>query len=249
VILLLGGTSETAGLAEAMRAAGWGVLVSTATDAALALPPGVERRCGRLDAGGLAGLCRDRGIRVLVDASHPFATALHAEAAEAARRAAIPWVRFARPAGPAPAGAILAADHPQAARLAFEPGKPVLLTIGSRHLEPYVREARGRRLPVLARILDHPESLAACREAGLGPEEIVTGRGPFSTGANLALLRRLGAGALVSKDSGAAGGLDGKAEAARIHGARLVLIRRPDEAGLDAPALLEAVRRSLAGPA
>ena len=49
MILLFGGTSETAPLAGALLAEGWSVLVSTATDTPLALPEGARRRVGRLD--------------------------------------------------------------------------------------------------------------------------------------------------------------------------------------------------------
>ena len=230
MILLLGGTSETAPLARALLDQGLAPLVSTATDAALDLPPGVPRRCGRLDAEGLAELCRTAGIRVLVDAGHPFATQLHAACRLAATRTGLPLLRWLRAPSELPADTLLAADHPEAARQAFALGGPVLVTSGSQNLAPYVAEARRTGLPLLARVLEHPESLAACRTAGLEAGEWVTGRGPFGLQANRELIRRHGARALVSKDSGAAGGLQAKLDAARAEGCAVVVVARPEPA-------------------
>ena len=58
MILLIGGTSETASLASGMAAAGYAVLVSTATEVPLAIEehPRIHRRTGRLDEAGLVTL-------------------------------------------------------------------------------------------------------------------------------------------------------------------------------------------------
>lgn len=229
MILLLGGTSETADIARALQREGLEVLVSTATDAPLEV--GARRRCGRLDAQGIAGLCASEGVRAIVDAGHPFAAELHEACREAAALASLPLLRFRRAPSRLPSHAFLAADHEEAAWSAFARGGLVLLTTGSRNLKPYVAEARRTDLPVRARVLDHPESLAACAAAGLASEEILAGRGPYGLEENRALIRRLGARALVTKDSGEAGGLGPKLEAARLEHCHLVVVSRPPEDG------------------
>ena len=247
MILLFGGTSETAPLARAMLAEGWPVLVSTATEAPLALPEGARRRAGRLDAAGVLTLARQEGATALVDAGHPFAVELHATLAESAAMSGLPLVRFERLPSGFSGNARLVGDHQEAARIAFGFGGPVLLTTGSRTLPPYVAEARRTGLPVAARVLDHPESRAACEASGLRLEEILLGRGPFSVADNRAALRALGAAVLVSKDSGEAGGLEAKAEAARLENAVLVLVRRPQSSGApsDIPTFISALRAAL----
>src|SRR3989339_1993993 len=99
MILLIGGTSETASLAEGLAAAGYEVLVSTATDAPLAVGdhPRISRREGRLDEAGMVALAREKDIRVIVDAAHPYAAAAHAVAQRAAQRLGIPCLVFRRP--------------------------------------------------------------------------------------------------------------------------------------------------------
>ena len=293
MILLIGGTSETAPLASGLAAAGYEVLVSTATDVRLAIGdhPRISRRMGRLDEKGMAALAKEKGIRAIVDAAHPYAVATHAAAQNAAQRLGIPCLLFRRPealtpesglcanAVPAagatpilakgfpgafaetasipaidaplkivdclaspvksPTGATtgrigasespvcFAADHGEAAETAFAGGRPVLLTTGSRNLAPYAEAARRTGITLAVRILDAPESLAACRAAGIPEDRIIAARGPFSVEENLAAIRRFGIGVIVTKESGRAGGLDGKLAAARRENCRVIIIRRP----------------------
>ena len=56
-------------------------------------------------------------------------------------------------------------------------------------------------------------------------------QGPFSHRLNLALMEQLSIAILVTKDGGKAGGMPEKLSAAREHGAAVVVIRRPPEAG------------------
>ena len=188
-----------------------------------------RRGSGPLDEHGLADLVDRRAVRAIVDAAHPYSAKVHATAARVADRKGIPYFRFVRPASVAADAPDVecVADHAAAAAAAFRCGCPVLLTTGTRNLLPYVEEAprAGQRLTV--RVLDHPESLDACRQAGIRPEEIIAGRGPFSVAENRRHMRTCGAGVLVTKDSGAAGGTPEKIEAARLEGRRVIVIARP----------------------
>lgn len=229
-VLLLGGTSETAPLALKLVQAGFRVLVSTATDARLEIGdhPAIHRRCGRLDSTQLAQLVTRAGLSAIVDASHPYATELHQAAQAAASHGQCPYLRYQRPPLlDSRAEWIVAEDHHQAARLACAGGKPILLTTGSRHLAPYVAAARHHQLPLFARVLDHPEAIAACDQAGLSVEGRIFGRGPFTLEQNRAVLRRHHIGVLVTKDSGGAGGVAEKREAARLQQCQLIVVQRP----------------------
>lgn len=250
MILLLGGTADTPRLAERLLACGATVLVSLATDTPLALPshPRLHVRRGRLDVEACIALLRAEGVTLLLDASHPYAEDARCMAREAAQRCGIRYAAYIRPAaGTAiPDGLewIEAASHEEAARQACEPREPILLTIGSRHMEVYVREARALGVPVFARILPGAEAEAACRAAGLGVESCIVGRGPFSHADTLALLRAHRIGVMVTKDGGEAGGLPEKLHAARDAGCRVILVARPKvppDAWSSLDALLEAV--------
>jgi precorrin-6A/cobalt-precorrin-6A reductase len=231
MILLIGGTSETAPLASGIARAGYEVLVSTATDAPLAIEdhPQIRRRMGRLDEEGLVALAREQGIRAIIDAAHPYAAAAHATAQDAAKRLGIPCLVFRRPEAETSGMSLrFAADHREAAALAFADGRPVLITTGSRNLAPYAEAARWTGIPFVVRVLDAPESLTACREAGIAEERIIAGRGPFTLEANLAAIHRFGIGVIVTKESGRAGGLDAKLAAAHKTDCRVIVLSRPD---------------------
>jgi precorrin-6A/cobalt-precorrin-6A reductase len=112
--------------------------------------------------------------------------------------------------------------------MAFAEATAVLLTTGSRNLAPYVEAARGTGIPLVVRVLDFPESLEACRLAGIPEDRIITGRGPFSLEENLAVIRRFGIGVIVTKDSGRVGGVEAKIDAARLTHCKVIVIRRPE---------------------
>jgi precorrin-6A/cobalt-precorrin-6A reductase len=252
MILLLGGTTEAAPIAQTLAKAGFEVLLSTAT----AIPPhsgidaGIRQRTGKLNAQGLADLIRSQGIRIVVDATHPYAAVISANAWTACQQTGVPYVAFDRPGSVADVRDIhWAADHDQAAALACSFGQPVLLTVGTQNLAPYVAAAKLHGTKLIARILDHPSSIEACSQLGLSVEEIVCAKGPFSVTENASLIIRHHIGVLVTKDSGDAGGVHTKITAAQDSGCRVVVVKRPPrpQAGyLSIPALMKAVRFSLA---
>lgn len=230
MIFLLGGTTETAIVAQALAEAGRQVLVSTATDIPLAVGthPAIRLRQGRLDEAAMTALISQEKIIALVDVTHPYATEVRATALRVAQRSGIPYFTFVRPIGCVADGedVLTAPDHTTAADMACEFGKPILLTIGSRHVKEYVRAAKAAGLLIVARVLPHHESLTACREAGLPDNHIITGRGPFTLEENRELIQRFSIGVLATKDSGDAGGFQAKRDAARMEACRFIVVGR-----------------------
>jgi precorrin-6A/cobalt-precorrin-6A reductase len=219
-------------LAAACTAQGWQTLVSTATDVPLELPvhPLLMRRHGRLNQQQMEQLIRQEQVWVLVDATHPFATEAHTTALAAAAAVRIPCLRWQRTACNCREDEVVrVTGHQEAAQQAVFFGSPILLTTGSRNLRPYTEAAQAAGIPLFARVLPHPESEQACSAAGLGPDQIIAARGPFLITDTVQLIQRYHIGTLVTKESGAAGGLPEKLEAARRTGCRIVMIRRPDQ--------------------
>jgi precorrin-6A/cobalt-precorrin-6A reductase len=251
MILLLGGTAEARLIAEALTEEGFEVLLSTATRIPPrgGLPAEIRLRAGELDVHGFVRLICEQGIQAVVDATHPYAATTSANAWAASRRVEIPYVAFERPSTVTDAPDIhWAADHDQAAALACSFRRPVLLTIGIRNVAPYVTAVRRNGLKLTVRILDHPSSIEACIRVGLAKEEIVCANGPFSVAENASIIARHKIGVLVTKDSGEAGGVPAKIEAARNAGCRIVVVKRPPrpEGGHSSiPALMKALRSGL----
>lgn len=254
MIFLLGGTSETKAIATALASSGFRVMASTATDNELDVGahPLITRRIGRLNEDEMTRLLVESKAVAVVDASHPFAEALHETAKNAASRFGAPYFRFERAGIQDDIGCVhYVKDHDEAAKLAFSFSKTVLLTTGSRNLAPYVELSKKEEIPVIARVLPHPESEEACNKAGLARENVIAARGPFSVEENLDLMARFKIGVLVTKDSGGAGGVPEKIEAARIAGCEVVMIQKPDSVTVQvfsrAEELVEAVCAALGG--
>ena len=230
MILVLGGTTETATVAQALAEAGRQVLVSTATDIPLAVGthPSIHLRQGRLNEAAMAALLVQAKITVLVDVTHPYAVEVRATAERVARAVGIPYLTYVRPGGcrEGADGVDLVDSHEVAATRACAFGKPILLAVGSRHVADYVGPAREAGVLVIARVLPHHESLAACRAAGLADEQIITGRGPFTLEENRELIRRFSIGVVVTKDSGEAGGFQAKRDAARLESCHFLVVGR-----------------------
>jgi len=234
VILLLGGTTEGRTAARLLSAAGWPVLLSVATPygAALAGEDFTGRVVvGRRDAAALAALIREQEVRLVVDATHPFATEARRHSKEAARLCGIPYLRYTRPVAPLPADPriVACADFAAAAQEAVARGPVVFLTTGSKTLPFFLAAARAAGCRVVARVLPEREVIAACREAGLLPRDIVALQGPLSVELNVALFSAFGATVVVTKESGTVGGQDAKIEAALNLGIPVVVVRRPPE--------------------
>ena len=251
MILLLGGTSDTAPIADRLARCGHRVLVSRATETPLDVGthPQIESRCGPLDDASLTDLIGCHGIRVIVDATHPYAVAIRARANRVALAMGIPCVSFVRPpviAATEP-GVEFARDHTSAAALAFAHGRPVLLTTGSSHLTPYADQSRRTSIPLIVRVLGNPQSLSECRKAGIPEPCVLTGRGPFSVAENRRQIRVYDIGALVTKDSGRAGGTLEKLNASRLENCEVVVVQRPEIASSRVFSDVEMLLASIAG--
>ena len=254
MILLIGGTSETAPLAEALAGAGFRVLVSTATRVPLDVGkhPNISTRSGPLDDEAMARLAIEQHVHGIVDASHPYSSEASANARKVAVDLDIPYFRWMRArAAKECDNLFFTSTHELAARKACSFGEPVLLTTGSRNITPYASEAGRTGVLLAVRVLPHPESVEACRKAGVPDEHIIRGRGPFSVEDNLTVIRTFGIRTLVTKDSGVEGGFPAKIEAAQLERCRVIVLRRPEEVSEQAfshlPALIDAVSHRLRG--
>ncbi|MEQ9549296.1 MAG: precorrin-6A/cobalt-precorrin-6A reductase [Coleofasciculus sp. G3-WIS-01] len=97
---LIGGTSESVQLAEAIASVGFPCLVTVTTvDAKSLYPqtPSLQVQVGRLDGKQIEQLWQQQHITAIVDASHPYAVEISRNAIATAQCYQIPYLRFERP--------------------------------------------------------------------------------------------------------------------------------------------------------
>lgn len=181
-----------------------------------------------LDAAGLMRYIRAHGIRVFVDASHPYAVNVSNNAMAACHATGTPYIRYERALSELDYARIrVVHSYEEAAEAAAGLGKNVFLTTGSRNLGKFVQAEALKDCTITARVLPTAEVLALCERLSLSPGQIVALQGPFSTALNAELFQKYKADVIVTKNSGAIGGTDTKIEAARKLNLPVVLLDRP----------------------
>ncbi|WP_460105482.1 cobalt-precorrin-6A reductase [Streptomyces sp. YKOK-J1] len=221
-VLILGGTTEARRLAADL-AARPAVRVTTSLAGRVASPAPVagETRTGGFGGPeGLADWLRTHRVDVLVDATHPFAASITANAARAAAVTGVRALMLRRPGWRPVAGDDwhLVDSLDAAAEALPRLGRRVFLSTGRLGLAAF---RHLTDLSFVVRSVDPPEP-------PLPPDtRVLLARGPFTVTDETRLLRTHRIDVLVTKDSG------GAATAAKLTAARdlrlpVVVVRRPE---------------------
>ncbi|MFP4648919.1 MAG: cobalt-precorrin-6A reductase [Halorhodospira sp.] len=219
-VLLLGGTGEALTLARALeREPGLVAVYSVAgVTRHPRLPQLPVRRGGFGGAEGLADYLRRYHVHRLVDATHPFAAGISANAAAAARATGTTLLTLRRPAwqpGPDEHWQRVGGMAAAAEALGRQPRR-VLLTIGNQEVPAFCAAPHHR---YWIRCLEQPVQTP--------PEaELLFQRGPFDYAEECRLLRAHRIETLVTKNAGG-GATRSKLEAARDCGVAIVMVERP----------------------
>lgn len=228
-LFLIAGTQDGRKLAEFLSGKNFDVTASVVSDYGRKLLEScasVKVNDKPLDRDELEKILRTENFNFLVDASHPYAKNISANAIAAAQAAQVAYIRYERAEIALDYEKIFHVDSYEAAAFkASELGKNIYLTTGSRNLKIFVDLLKDCNLT--ARILPTAEVLAQCESLGLTPKQIVAMQGPFSIALNVELFKLASAEVIVTKNSGQIGGADTKLEAAKILNLPVVMINRP----------------------
>lgn len=228
-IFLIAGTEDGRLLAKFLSQKNFNVTASVVSDYGrklLETCAGIEINEKPLDRDELEKILREEHFNFLVDASHPYAKNISANAIDAAQSAQIFYVRYERAEVEFDYEKIFhVKSYEEAALKASELGKNIFLTTGSRNLKIFVDLLKDCNLT--ARILPTAEVLMQCEALGLTPKQIIAMQGSFSTELNVELFKHAKAEVIVTKNSGQIGGADTKLEAAKILNLPVVMINKP----------------------
>ena len=202
MILIFGGTTEGRLAVETLDEAGAPYFYSTRGEAQAITCRHGQRITGALDGEAMAAFCREKEIRLLVDAAHPFAERLRQTIAGVARRLEIPVVRLERQYPERAADIHWCDSFDEAIRRleADDVGRLLALTgvqtIGK--LAPY-----WLRHETYFRVLDRPESVELALRQGFPRERLCF---YHDDAADEALFEALRPEAILTKESGESGG-------------------------------------------
>lgn len=219
-LLILGGTSEAAELARRLPPSiniltSWAGRTKTPPDL-----PGMVRIGGFCGAKGLEEFLRTSQFDAVIDATHPFAAQISANAAQACKQTGVPRMTLTRPLWEKREGDqwVMADSLEEAAEKLPELGRRPMLTIGRQRLDAFtpIHDAH-----FFVRLLEPPEAPLPLKNYS-----VLTGRPPFSLEEEQEHLRYEEIDLLITKQSGGSATY-AKIEAARMAGIPVLMIKRP----------------------
>jgi len=181
------------------------------------------RLTGGMEVNEMDVFCRKHEIRLLVDATHPFAEALHRNVVELASRIAVPIIRYERIYPPRDNDIVWCKNYTDAIGQLEKYSIDKLLALTGVNtiakLRPY-----WQKHECWFRILNREESLAKAQADGFPVDHLVY----YEQDDTTSLIEQLHPQAILTKESGTSGGYIGKIEAARVAGVKAFVAMRPD---------------------
>jgi precorrin-6A/cobalt-precorrin-6A reductase len=216
-LLLLGGTGEARALASLLHPDVQVISSLAGRVPDPALPVGEVRIGGFGGVDGLQRWLAESGVDGVIDATHPFAATITANATTACRELALPHLVLARPAWPNGTAVVVGSDGIAAKVVAGKGYSRVFLTTGRTGVGAFA----GLDAWFLIRAVTPPDGdVLPLRH------QLLLSRGPYRYDDELDLLREHRIDALVTKNSG--GDMTrAKVDAADALGVPVVMVDRP----------------------
>lgn len=189
----------------------------------------IDIHSGRLDTQGFIALFTNNKSNCIIDASHPFAKEVTNTVKNVCQTLHIPYKRYERGDESYDYDHIIwAGNAKEAAKIADKLDGNILLTTGANTVKTYAKYISNWKERVYVRVLNTSLSLESCYEAGMTTDHVIGAMPPYSLEDNKSLLSQINAKVLISKDSGLAGGVPQKVQAAKELGIPVIMIKRPE---------------------
>ncbi|MDI1232069.1 MAG: precorrin-3B C(17)-methyltransferase [Methylobacter sp.] len=225
------GTSDGNQLANELAQQGYPVVVSAATEyggeVAARHCSGVSVWAGHQGVEPQRQALTQNQARVIVDATHPYASLISEQLMGLSKSLNIPYLRFERPSSFETDSGIECDSTEQAAKQAIALGQRIFLTTGSKDLATFLNAPGASEREWFVRVTPEPEFIQRTIDLGVPRSRICAMQGPFSQAFNEALWRDLKIDCVITKDSGDAGGYQAKVAATQALNIPLLVIKRP----------------------
>ena len=214
MILVFGGTTEGRRTAEVLEKAGATYYYSTKTgEQDVSLHHG-EHINGAMDAEAMKAFVDKHGIRLIVDAAHPFASHLHQTVVYVASEKQIPIIRYERIYPPRDPDITWIDDYSQVPTDIHS----LLATTGVQSIAK-LKPLEAKGIKVYYRILPRESSIRLAKEQGATDEQLLF----YEDSAVIDVETE----AVLLKESGLSGGFQEKVDVAKAKGMRIIVLKRP----------------------
>jgi len=219
MIGLIVGTSEGKNILSGLNEFTEDIFVSTATTYGAELLKKYKYRIFNdtpLDLVGLMQVIKRYDIKILIDASHPYALEITGNAIEACRVYGAQYVRYERPSVAKTfkenENVIMVEDYESLHPYLLKVDGCILNTTGSRNIDKIIGFKLKNR--VIHRVLPSVKVLEDILGVGIKVDDIVAMKGPVGYELNCGFIKEYKAKAILMKDSGIQGGTYDKIKAA-----------------------------------
>lgn len=228
-IWLIGGTSDSAEIAQNLAALSVPYVVTVTTPTATLYAASAQIVVGCLDRAMMRSLCQQHRIAGVIDASHPYAVEVSTQAIAVTTQLNLPYLRYERrnyrAAAPQTDTVIELDSLDRLLAGNYLQGQRVLLTIGCKAL-PLFQPWQSKAV-LFARVLPKVASLETALNAGFTSDRLIAIRPPLNLATEKALWQQWQISLVVTKASGTPGGEDLKRQVAKDLGVSLIVIARP----------------------
>lgn len=183
----------------------------------------------KLDLVEILNLIENYKIKIIIDATHPFAINITKNAMVAAEVKKIKYIRFERKELPVVKSKNIRYFENFSSSLNFLDGFSgnIFFTIGSNNLKEYSTIISNSSREVYVKVLPTVESIEKALKAGAKTKQIVAFYGFWGKDTLKSFIFEKSIKAVVTKQSGASGGENEKILASEETGCNLIIIKRP----------------------
>ncbi|MEO0835002.1 MAG: cobalt-precorrin-6A reductase [Cyanobacteria bacterium J06642_3] len=231
-VWLIGGTSDSKIIADMLMKADIPLVLSVTSSTARTLySAGAEVLVGTMDSSAMKTFCVQNAIATVIDASHPYATAVSRQAIATATQLNLPYLRYERnnfkpDSTVDKQSEVIELDSFEDLLAGnYLRGQRVFLTVGCKILPQF--QSWQNRATLYARVLPKVASLSTALAAGFTSDRLIAMRPPISIEMETALWHQWQISLVVTKASGAPGGEDIKYQVAANLGIPLIVVQRP----------------------
>ena len=230
MILVLGGTSDSLEIcSELNKIFNLKYTLSVTTEYGKDLAKGYARNVilGKLNKNEMMNFIKENKVKLIIDATHPYAIEVSKNAIECSSESNIEYIRYERKSlieGIEYKNIFVVDTIEEACSIASKIGNNIFIGSGSKNLNKYVELIKDKKL--IARVLPTSEVIKSCEDLGLNADNIIAMKGPFSKTINIEMYKQYKIDLVITKESGVAGGFLEKIDAAKFLDIPVVIIRR-----------------------